>query len=62
MRTFRQTGNVPKPMQSDPDGKSELCVQGADQTSDHCHCDCHKYPVLVPSQNNINPRLIASLS
>jgi len=24
-----------------PQGKSELCVQRADWTSDHCHCDCN---------------------
>merc|ERR1712012_978712 len=38
LRAFRQTGNWPRPMQSGPQGKSELCVQRADWTGDHCQC------------------------
>ena len=36
-RAIRQTGTGPRPMRSGLQGRSELCVQGADSTSDHCH-------------------------
>ena len=41
MRVLRLTGKGPRPLYSGPQGKSDLCVQRADWTSDQCHCHCH---------------------
>ena len=38
MRAIRQTGDGPKPMHSGVHGVLDLCVQRADSTSHHCHC------------------------
>ena len=35
---FRLSGTGPRPTHCGPQGNSELCVQRADSTSDHCHC------------------------
>ena len=45
-----------------PQGKSELCVQKSDCTSDHCHCHC--VVVSSPSSLFIFPflSLLSSLS
>ena len=49
MRVPGQTGKGPRPMQSGPRGKSDLVVQRAGWTSDHCHCHC----LFVSSLSNV---------
>ena len=45
-------------MHSDPRGKSDLCAQRADWTSDHCHRLERKGDVLLGSQSRFDVPLI----